>query len=154
MSPLSCLAFALLYILQVAWPILICKSVSACSDQLVLASSSLYWLGSCDEDSEAVSGFSGKTGSVGAVGWWPWNCIHINHGWPLGAAILGSAWLWNDKDGQNEVIGELRYYGLSLLKEGRFPAWPCSPDCRLSHICLPTPCHPNIQRTEVLCGIP
>lgn len=32
--------------------------------------------------------------------------------------------------------------------------WPCvTPSCRLSHVCQPTPCHPDGQRTEVLCGV-
>lgn len=45
--------------------------------------------------------------------------LHTCQPWPLGAASSGSAWLWNDKAGQNEVIGELRYGVGAVLAERR-----------------------------------
>lgn len=57
----------------------------------------LCWLELCAEkDSEAVSGFSGKTGHGWEVEWWPGDCIGADRGLE-GSAGPGSAWLWDDK---------------------------------------------------------
>ena len=44
--------------------------------------------------------------------------LHTTNCGLQGAASSGSAWLWNDKAGQNEVLGELRY-GAVAVPAGR-----------------------------------